>query len=297
MEIFECVLPPPGGRPDWFAKKYLQRVSNGKFIVETTYIRRPEKHIICISTQVGCPIGCKFCASGLRTVTDKEMPYRQSLSTAEIVSQCNNVISDIDLAAHPLTLLLSFMGEGEPFLNFENVVSAFRHFGETKIPVPVRLAVSTSGIYPDLIRRLGTLSFVLPLKLQVSLHGPTDAVRNLIVPAKTTSPLLKIISAVRAFQETSERLVEWNYVLCDGVNDALEHAEQIVALLGSGSHVKFNRLNKVSGSPFEPTPKERALEFRDILEGGNLTTEFYETNESDVNSGCGMLAYRTVARN
>ena len=157
--------------------KYIQETSD-RFLVEATYINRPEKHIVCFSSQVGCAIGCTFCVSGAR----KEGAYQRSLTAVELMQQCQNIV-DAELgsvsrkAPVEKPLLFSCMGEGEPFLNFKACVSAFHELGRRSWPVPVvRIAVSTSGIRPDLIRRLGEIVFTLPVKLQISLHGPNDEI-------------------------------------------------------------------------------------------------------------------------
>jgi len=179
--------------PDGITTKYLQELSE-ELVVETTYINRSEKHIVCASTQVGCVIGCTFCASGLRTEGKK---YERSLTESELIDECLNVIREIDLALEAKPILLSFMGEGEPFLNFEALVEAFRELASREWSVPLRLAVSTSGIRPDLIRRLAEVELPVPLKLQISLHGPTDEVRRKLVPV--TRPLTEILAAARYY--------------------------------------------------------------------------------------------------
>lgn len=283
MKILKRVLPPDG-----VATKYLQETSDG-FVVEATYIKRPEKHILCVSTQVGCLIRCRFCASGLRS---EGALYQRSLTGAEMVEECCNITREIDFVAHRKPLHFSFMGEGEPFLNFEECVRAFRDLAVMKWPVPMELAVSTSGIRPDLIRRLSEITFPVPLKLQVSLHGPSDDIRSQIIPI--TKPVAEIVAATRAYREKCGRPVEWNYVMCDGVNDHSEHAELLVKLLGPGWHVKFGRLNLTAGSPFHPVPRERVEQFRQILENSRLSTKYFETDESDIQSGCGQLSYHYV---
>ncbi|MBI5220390.1 MAG: radical SAM protein [Candidatus Liptonbacteria bacterium] len=280
MKILERVSPPGG-----IATKYLQETNDG-FVVEATYIRRPEKHTLCVSTQVGCPIGCRFCASGRRS---KGSLYQRSLTSAEMVEECCNIAQEMDFAAHCRPLTFAFMGEGEPFLNFDECLKAFYALAAMSWPVPMQLAVSTSGIRPDLIRRLGEITFSVRLKLHVSLHGPSDDIRFQIMPV--TQPISEIVAAVRAYRERCGRPVVWNYVLCAGVNDRLEHAEQIVRLLGPGWHVKFTRLNPAVGSPFRPTPRERVEQFRRILEEGGLSAAYTETDESGIQAGCGQLSY------
>jgi 23S rRNA (adenine2503-C2)-methyltransferase len=234
--------------PNGIACKYLQTTADG-FVVEATYIRRPEKHVLCLSTQVGCAVGCKFCTSGLR---GKEAAYQRSLTASEMISQCQNVVADMDFMAYPQPILFSFMGEGEPLLNFEACLETFSRVSAMRWPMPLRLAVSTSGVRPNLIRRLGKIEFSVPFKLQISLHGSTDAVRRLIVP--NSPPLTEIVDAVSDYRDRNtfhfDRTIEWNYVLCSEVNDRTANAEILVKLLGPGWYVKLNRLNLVSDSSF-----------------------------------------------
>jgi len=280
MEIIERVLGPDG-----VSTKYLQRTEDG-FVVEATYIKKPTKHTLCVSTQVGCPLRCTFCASGLRM--DEER-FQRSLSSDEMVEECCKISQEMDFAAIPGPVTFAFMGEGEPFLNFQNVVEAFGTLATMNWQVPMKLSVSTSGIKPYLIRELGRIEFTVPLKLQVSLHGPNDEVRHRVVPA--TRPIAKIVAATKDYRELCGRPVVWNYVLCDGVNDRPEHARELIRLLGPGWTVKFTRLNPTIGSPFAPSPRERMDVFRAILENGGLLTKYSETDESHIQAGCGQLSY------
>ncbi len=207
MKIIKRVLPPEGDMTlatSRAATKYLQETSDG-FVVEATYIRRPEKHTLCVSTQVGCVVGCRFCASGLRS---EGIVYQRSLTSAEMVEECCNITQEMDFAAHPKKLTLAFMGEGEPFLNFNECVKAFHTLAAMEWPVPMQISVSTSGVRPDLIRRLGEITFPVPLKLLVSLHGPSDDVRSRIIPV--SKPISEILSATQAYQEKCGRPVVWN---------------------------------------------------------------------------------------
>lgn len=270
--------------PDGITTKYLQAISN-EITVETTYINRREKHILCFSSQAGCIVGCTFCASGIIN------RFKQSLSGDELFSQCLNVVAEMDFIAHPKPLLFSCMGEGEPFLNFDACADVLHRLSHLELPVPIRLAISTSGIKPELIRRLGQMGFKVPLKLQVSLHGPTNEIRHQLVPI--SQPLSEIIAAVREYSETCHRPVDWNYVLCDGINDKPEHAHLLASLLGSGWHVKFNRLNPIAGAPIKPASIEKIKEFQRILEEKGITTEYYETDGADISAACGQLSYHS----
>lgn len=263
--------------------KYLQKLNEG-FVIETTYVDYFNKHIICFSSQVGCAVGCLFCVTGLRS---KDERYRRSLNIDELMKQCFNVISDRELGRDKKPILFSCMGEGEPFLNFKNVVSVLGHFG---LHVPnARLAVSTSGVKPSLIRSLAHIDFPAPFKLQVSLHGPNDFIRGRLIPL--TRPVKEIVDAVRFYYWYCGRPVDWNYLLFDGVNDSEECALELAELLGSGWNVKFNVFNPISESPLKQSNNSRLVIFRKIIEDRGLTTEYYETNGADITAACGQLTY------
>lgn len=272
---------------DGITIKFLQELSDG-FVVETTYINHSQKHIICISTQVGCVIGCTFCASGLRIEGKK---YRRSLTRSELIKECLSVVHEIDLISETKSILFSFMGEGEPFLNFKALLGAFEGLVSREWDVPIKLAVSTSGIRPDLIRCLAKVELPVPLKLQVSLHGPTDEVRQKLVPV--TKPLAEILAAVKYYREQCHRPVELNYVMCAGVNDGLEHAYALARILGPGWYIKFNQLNPTMGSIHQAATQKQVSEFCRILEDCGITTEYYETDGVDVKAACGQLSYHS----
>lgn len=275
-----------GASSDGRTLKYRQMTDDG-FLVETTYIDHDKKHIICFSSQVGCPIGCHFCASGQRK---DEKRFRQSLSAAELILQCENVVADRALLLDGRPILFSCMGEGEPFLNISAVVSAFAYFGD-KYPLG-RGALSTSGIFPERIREFAEHPIPMPMKLQISLHAPTDTLRRLLIPR--TAPLDRILSAVEYYTAKSGDAVEWNYVLLCGVNDSLSHAERLIALLPSRAHVKLNRFNADPRLPFLASSAETQRRFAQALEEGSLVAEFYQTNGSDIGAGCGQLTYTTT---
>lgn len=269
--------------------KYLQETEDG-FLIETSYIDYPNKHIICFSSQIGCVVGCVFCAVG---IFSQKTQFKRSLSEKEIFLQCTNVIDDLGITDTHKPVLFSCMGMGEPFLNFRNVVNAMQSMG--LLFKNSRLAISTSGIRPDYIRALGNISFPAPLKLQISLHAPDDELRRSII--SNTEPLAEVVAAARDYQRESRRPLEWNYVLIGGVNDSVECACGVVQLLGPGQHVKFNVLNPVKGCSLEPSSLETLCVFRMILEESGLTTEHYFTNGQDVGAACGQLAFSSKIQN
>ncbi len=254
-------------------------------VIETTYIKRPRKHIVCISTQIGCPLKCTFCISGSRG-------FRRSLSANEMVTEFETVYSRHHGTGERLPFLLSFMGEGEPFLNLdaciETMRACYRYFKYRT--EKISFAVSTSGVKTELLEKLAAIvKEGLPLKLQVSFHSPVEEIRKKIVPV--SDPLPKIIDAVRSYQDMCQGEIDWNYVLCKGINDDPSMAELIPQVLPPNSHVKFNQLNPSSGNVHVRVSKETVDLFRTIVEKGNCTTEYYETDGSDIFAACGQLSY------
>ncbi|MEO5646464.1 MAG: radical SAM protein [Candidatus Paceibacterota bacterium] len=264
-------------------KKYLLETRDG-YVVETSYIDRPSKQIICISTQVGCPLKCTFCISGMRK-------FKRSLTADEMIAEFITVFDKENKSGNKKPFLLSFMGEGEPFLNFEACLltmrACWRYMRNKK--ETISFVISTSGIKTELLEKLGDAAKTMPIKLQVSFHSPLDTIRKMIVPVSDT--LEKILFAVNNYQHISQSAVDWNYVLCKNINDDVEIAKLIPKVLPFGSHVKFNQLNPSDGNPHTRIDKETVLLFQSIVEAGGCTSEYYETDGTDIYAACGQLSY------
>lgn len=280
MEIIKSINSNDG------AVKYLQKLKSNAAI-ETTYVDYPNKHIICFSSQIGCVIGCIFCITGLRSKKDR---YKRSLTKEELVTQCKNIIQMHDLNHSEKPILFSCMGEGEPLLNYKNVVAALSELGKNY--QNSRLALSTSGIKPNLIKLLAHENFPQPFKLQVSIHSPNDEMRNILMPI--SSPLPEIVEAIRYYREVAIRPIDLNYVLFDNINDTEACATELAKLLGAGWHVKFNAFNSVPGSRLLSSTIETLSKFMAILEANGISTEFYKTNGSDIMAACGQLTYQNT---
>lgn len=272
---------------DGVTAKYIQEAAGG-ILVETTHVNLPRKHIVCFSSQVGCVIGCEFCVSGTSG------NFKRSLSREELVAQCANVMNVPSIVSDRKPVLFSCMGEGEPLENYTSVVEALKTMALWEPRGLVRLAISTSGVKPTLIRRLAEEVFAAPLKLQISLHGATDMSRMKIIPV--VAPLHEILAAVRDYRAQCGRPVEWNYVMCAGVNDGFDEAKRLIDCLGPGAHVKFNRLNQTGRSDLKPASRERVTMFREILAHGGLTSECYETDGTDIGAACGQMSHRLRAK-
>lgn len=267
------------------AIKYLQKLENGTAI-ETAYVDYFNKHIICFSSQIGCAVGCVFCITGLRSKNDR---YKRSLTAKELIEQCENIVEKRTLRKSEKPILFSCMGEGEPLLNYKNVLAALRALG---MHYPnSRLALSTSGIKPHLIKLLSHENFPRPFKLQISIHAPNNLLRKTLVPVSGTTE--EIIGAIQYYRKTGKP-IDINYILFENLNDTEAHAKELVSLLGPGWHVKFNTFNPVANSALSPSSKEKMWAFRAILETSGMSTEFYKTNGSEIMAACGQLTYQSV---
>jgi 23S rRNA (adenine2503-C2)-methyltransferase len=246
----------------------------------------PEKDrtTLCVSTQVGCPMACDFCATG-------SMGFSRNLSTAEIVDQ---VCRMRELLAEGQSLTnVVFMGMGEPLLNFEAVVEALRLLVDPKAfaMAPSRVTVSTVGIVP----RMAELLARVPVNLAVSLHATTDDVRDRLVPINRRFPLRELLGALRRIDGLSRRRpIFFEYALIAGLNDSLDDARRLRALLeGIPSKINVIPLNPHPGSSLAP-PDEAAIDrFVGAVARSGLTVTLRRSRGADIQAACGQLALRT----
>jgi 23S rRNA (adenine2503-C2)-methyltransferase len=271
---------------------YTQETVDGRARILTTYVDRPEKHIICFTTSIGCQVACQFCYAGT---------FVAPISAGELYQQVYLVHQDQGLhestsrrGAEDKPVLFSAMGEGEPLATiggFLSVTDALRTMGA--VFPRARLALSTTGMNPRLIRELAGQRFPVDLKLQISLVSPRDDVRKSIMG--TTAPLVDIRGAIGYYQEVSQGEVEWNLVLLDGVNDSLTDAREVARLLGPGAKVKLNGYNPVAGRNLARSP--RALAFSSALSQFGLKPEIYQTDGWDIGAACGQFRATVVSLN
>lgn len=235
-----------------------------------------KRRTICISTQVGCPIGCPFCATG-------QAGYIRNLTPGEIVSQVLHFAR-----ITPLTNIV-VMGMGEPFMKFDVTWQAI---GSLTDPERLglsarRITVSTSGEIPGIERMARQQS---QINLAVSLHAPNDELRNVLVPLNRKYPLKQLLNAVRDYIEQTHRRVTFEYALMDNINDKPEQARLLASKLrGLLCHVNLIPLNPTASSPYGRTPYERIKDFENILRGANIPTTVRVEKGIEIAAGCGQL--------
>ncbi|HYF52149.1 MAG TPA: 23S rRNA (adenine(2503)-C(2))-methyltransferase RlmN [Planctomycetota bacterium] len=239
----------------------------------------------CVSSQVGCAMGCDFCASTRRG-------FERNLTVSEIVEQFLHLRREALASGRRLATLV-FMGMGEPLLNYDNVIEAIRRIagGDLGDLGGKQISVSTVGIVPAMYQLADAN---LNLTLAVSLHAPDDATRAKIVPMNRRYRVDEIMAATRNYYEKTGRITNIEYCLLDGVNDSDEHARTLVALLdGFRTHVNLIPYNAigagVSGVVYRQPPRDRMESFLRILRESGVAAHFRQTRGDDVNAACGQL--------
>ena len=271
--------------------KYLFKLGDARTI-ETVVMhydataRSRARTTICVSSQVGCPIGCSFCATG-------QSGFDRNLSEAEIVDQFLAASRDLGERQRSLTNVV-FMGMGEPLNNYAAVVGAIRRWArqDTLNFSPRRVTVSTIGLVP-FIERLGAEG--LPVNLAISLHAPDDELRSSMIPVNRKYPIAAIVAAAKAHAERTGRRISYEYVLLQGVNDSVEQARRLATVVNHRlSHVNLIPMNPIEGSPLAPPSKARAQAFQSILQGAGISTTIRATRGLDIDAACGQLRARQL---
>jgi len=250
--------------------------------VETVLMRYEERNSLCISTQVGCPMGCVFCATG-------QMGYQRGLSSGEILAQVIYFMRLLRSEGKNLTNIV-YMGMGEPFLNYEATLESLRRLTDpTALNFGARrITVSTVGIIPK-IERFSQEG--LQVNLAVSLHSADNELRSQIVPANRVYPLKNLISACKAYTEETHRRVSFEYALINDLNDSPAAAVQLATLLkGMLCHVNLIALNPSKQYPLQGSPREKVRAFSETLSERGIPVTVRLRRGVEIQAGCGQLA-------
>lgn len=254
-----------------------------KNLVETVLMRYNYGNVVCVTTQVGCNMGCKFCASGL-------LKKSRDLRVGEMVGQIL-VMNELLKARgeSKLTTHIVLMGIGEPFDNFTNIVDFIELVKHPKaLEIGARhITVSTCGLVPK-IKEFADLK--LQVKLAISLHAPTDEKRNQIMPINKAYPLKEVISAVKYYEKVTNKRVTYEYIMLKDFNDGPEDAKALAALVkGTLGFVNLIPYNSVDEHSFQRSPKERTYKFADLLMREGVYTTVRREFGNDIDAACGQL--------
>lgn len=260
--------------------KYLFKLYDGEFI-ESVLMKYEHGYTVCISTQVGCNMGCKFCASGLYGKT-------RDLTASEMLSQITAIQRDNDIRVSNVVM----MGMGEPLDNFENSAKFLRLVSdEIGLNIGLRhISLSTCGVVKG-IDKLATLN--MPITLSVSLHAPFDDIRNNIMPINRKWNIQSLISACKRYQAVTTRRISFEYALISGVNDTDACAKELARITkGILCHINLIPANPVNENSFSKPQRGKINSFRNLLRSYGLTATVRRTLGSDIDASCGQLRRR-----
>ena len=275
------LLPPKVVRKQESQKdgtiKYLWMLSDGN-CVETVLMRYHYGNTVCISTEVGCAMGCAFCASTLGGLVRR-------LEPREMLEQVMFTQIDSGLPVSHIVL----MGIGEPLDNYDNVLR-FLHLVNSELGMNIsmrHISLSTCGLVPK-IDKLAEEK--LQLTLSVSLHAPNDAIRNTIMPVNKAYPVDTLLDACRRYYQKTGRRISFEYAMIDGVNDTPEAAKELIQKLkGMGAHMNLIPLNHVEESPLKPSSKQAISRFQTLLEDAGIPATVRRSLGGDIDASCGQL--------
>lgn len=268
------------GSSDGLTQKYLLTLHDGES-VETVLMRYPRRSTACISTQVGCAMGCVFCATG-------QMGFTRQLSGGEIVAQVLHLMQVLRHEGDTINNLV-FMGMGEPLHNYEATVTAIDILTDDKglAIAPRRITLSTIGL-PPFIRRLADDE--IPVNLAVSLHAATDNDRSLLVPINRRWPIKELLDACRYYIQKRGRRIFFEWTLIDGHNDEIDEAHTLGRLLqGMDAHVNLIPLNPTRNFDGQPSQEVVARRFQSTLAGYGVPSTIRQRRGIDIDAGCGQL--------
>lgn len=256
-------------------KKYLFNVLNNRYI-ETAYIPDRERATICVSTQSGCKMGCKFCMTG-------RQGFQGNLSSNEILNQFRSI------PEHKLLTNIVFMGMGEPLDNREelfrslDILTSAWGYGWS----PTRITVSTVGLIAPVREFLERTRCHLAL----SLHSPFDEERIRLMPIQRTNPLKDVLSTIKAFDMNRQRRISFEYILFDGINDTPNHVKELAKILnGIRCRINLIRFHKIPGSEYSSPSLRHIEEFRDSLKSKGIITTIRASRGEDIMAACGLLS-------
>jgi 23S rRNA (adenine2503-C2)-methyltransferase len=276
-KLASCSLSRDGCR------KWLVEMVDGEK-VEMVSIPDEGRNTLCISTQVGCALGCDVCATA-------RLGFTRNLTADEIVGQVWLAAGELEKLKGEVPGITNvvMMGMGEPLLNFDSVITAINvflddlAFGLSKRKV----TISTAGVVPSILK----LKEVTDVSLAVSLHAVTNALRDKLIPLNRKYPLEQLIPACQSYvRDKNHRTITWEYVMLDGVNDSDQDARQLVRLIGKiPSKVNLIPFNPYPGSPYRCTPEDKMVRFSRLIHNSGITTTIRKSRGTDIDAACGQL--------
>jgi 23S rRNA (adenine2503-C2)-methyltransferase len=259
--------------------KHLWRMADSE-LLESVLIPSPDRLTLCMSSQAGCAMACVFCATGWSG-------YRRQLTTGEIVAQFRGARRWArEQGLGPISNIV-FMGMGEPLANRKAVMPALTLLNQSYEMGARRITISTVGVIPGILELAERPE---QFRLAVSLHAPNEALRQQLIPLEKKYPLPELMTSLDRFEEAGGRRITFEYVMIAGVNDELEQARELAALVGRfQSHVNLIPFNPIPGTDWRPTPPERLRAFAGLLEELGVPATIRTPRGRDIAAACGQL--------
>jgi 23S rRNA (adenine2503-C2)-methyltransferase len=260
-------------------KKYLFPTAQGKF-VETAMIPDEDRKTVCVSSQVGCKMGCLFCMTG-------KQGFQGQLTAGEIVNQIRNITE-----WHEVSNIV-YMGMGEPFDNLEEVLKSLEILtSEWGFAMsPRRITVSTIGIVPGMLTFLNQSE----AHLAVSMHTPFDNERQKLMPVQVAYPLAEVIREIKSWDFGRQRRVSFEYIVFKGLNDSPRHVQELCKILnGIKCRINLIRFHPIPGTPLEATDEDTLQKFKDQLNDKGILTTIRASRGQDIYAACGLLSTKEL---
>jgi len=262
-------------------KKYLFPTDHAKFI-ETAMIPDDDRKTVCVSSQVGCKMGCLFCMTG-------KQGFQGHLTAGEIVNQIRSIEENGEVSN------IVYMGMGEPFDNLDNVLKSIEiltaDWGYAMSPK--RITVSTIGIIPGMKKFLETSN----AHLAVSLHSPFDEERKQLMPIQTAYPVQKVLDEIKSWEFGRQRRVSFEYIMFGGLNDTPAHAKELARILnGIKCRINLIRFHPIPDTPLKSSNEETLQSFKDLLNSKGILTTIRASRGQDIYAACGLLSTKALVK-
>ncbi len=267
--------------------KYLFELQDGS-LIETVLMHHDYGKSVCVTSQVGCNMGCKFCASGL-------LKMKRNLSAGEIVAQVLYVQKELDQNNERVSNVV-VMGTGEPFDNYDNVMTFCKIINHAKgLAIGARhITISTCGLVP-MIDRFSNEQ--VQYNLAISLHATNDELRNQLMPVNHAYPLKELMDALRRYSEINNRRITFEYILLKGLNDQEVHAKEMAKLIkGMNAYVNLIPYNSVDEHEFKTCDPKTSLKFYDYLMKNGVKATLRSRHGDDIDAACGQLRAKQERR-
>jgi 23S rRNA (adenine2503-C2)-methyltransferase len=260
--------------------KFLFECEDG-LLIETVLMHHDYGKSVCVSSQIGCNMGCKFCASGL-------LKKQRNVTSGEMVQQILFIQRELDSQQERVSSIV-VMGIGEPFDNYDHVLDFLKVVNhDNGLAIGSRkLTISTCGVIEGILKLADE---PLQINLAISLHAPNDELRSQLMPINQAYPINDLMNALKTYYKKTNRRITYEYILLRGVNDQPEHANQLADLIfGQNAYVNLIPYNPVLEQSFERTPITSALKFYDQLKKRGIQTTLRQEHGVDINAACGQL--------